>query len=395
MKSYITLLLVFAGFFSSAQDAVFSQFMFNKLYINPAFAGSAGGTEYQLNSRQQWINAPGPLAYTGAYTFNQAAVQTFCPGSGVGMALQLRNSIEGEGILSTHNANFYIGVTKAMYKESKSHNNRLPSIFGYSVKAFQTSFGMSMGIGQKTLDWDRLKFSSQYHPYQGYFRDVSNVNPQNNRSNTIVDPSFGIRSKVAFGEKMTKNLHVLSGGYSLYHLTKPVETFFDIENQMPRRHTAFLFYHFTRGAFKFSNNSHFTSLGIIYDYQLPQSTSTFYVGRQIIPQFYASAGIRHRNFLDIRERSDAGILTINGKFDRTLIGLSYDFTLSTLSMHRTQGTFELSLVYYLGTTVCPEMPWNWKLDKYRRGQRRKKSGQDCVDYLIRSLHRDDFVIFMP
>jgi hypothetical protein len=99
--------------------------------------------------------------------------------------------------------------------------------------------------------------------------------------------------------------------------------------------------------------------------------------------------------LDIRERSDAGILTINGKFDRTLIGLSYDFTLSTLSMHRTQGTFELSLVYYLGTTVCPEMPWNWKLDKYRRGQRRKKSGQDCVDYLIRSLHRDDFVIFMP
>jgi type IX secretion system PorP/SprF family membrane protein len=394
MKYLLALLTLISAFHAKSQDAVFSQFMFNKLYLNPAFAGSAGGTEFQLNSRQQWINAPGPQAYTGAYTFNQASFQTFCPGNGVGMALQLRNSIEGEGILATNNANFYLGVTKQLFKPANNRHVQ-PRLFGYYLRAVQTSFGMSIGVGQKTLDWDRLKFSSQYHPYQGYFRDVSNVNPQNNASNIIIDPSFGVRTKILFGEKSSRNLHLMSMGYSMYHMTRPVETFFSIENHLPRRHTAFLFYHFTRGAQKFENATHFTSLGAIYDYQQPLTTSTFYIGKQIIPEFYMSVGLRHRNFLDLQEQSDAGILTFNGRFDRTLIGLSYDFTLSNLSMHRTQGTVEASLVYYLGTPFCPEVPWPWKWDKYRRGHRKKKTGQDCVDNLIRTIHRDDFVIFMP
>jgi type IX secretion system PorP/SprF family membrane protein len=353
------------AFTARSQDAVFSQFMFNKLYLNPAFAGSSLATEYQLNSRQQWINVPGPYTFTGAYTFNQAAFQTYFPKQGVGMAVQLRNSIEGEGILESNNATFYLSAGKSILDDA-----------GINSK-IQINFGMSFGVGQKSLNWDRLKFSSQYHPYQGYFRDVSNVNPQNNISKIILDPSFGIRGKATF-RNGNKEANLLTFGYSIFHIARPVETFFDIENELPRRHSLFMFYYINNSIFKeFSNKKNMSSIGIIFDYQLPISTSTLIVGQRITKDFYITTGIRHRNFIELNKRSDACLISFNSKFDNTQVGLSYDFTLSHLSILRTQGTFELSFVQ------------NFAIKN--KGKRKF----ECVSDFLSKRFDDEFVIFMP
>jgi len=57
-------LLFLAVLFSSiglkAQyDAMFTQYMFNEMYINPAYAGSKEAMAININHRQQWVSFPG------------------------------------------------------------------------------------------------------------------------------------------------------------------------------------------------------------------------------------------------------------------------------------------------------------------------------------------------
>lgn len=52
--------LVFAVQISKAQyDAMFTQYMFNEMFINPAYAGSKEAMSATLLHRQQWVNFPG------------------------------------------------------------------------------------------------------------------------------------------------------------------------------------------------------------------------------------------------------------------------------------------------------------------------------------------------
>lgn len=64
MKYKIQLVLVFFLVAGSASmkaqyDAMFSQYMFNELAINPAYAGSKEAMSVNLLHRQQWVNFPG------------------------------------------------------------------------------------------------------------------------------------------------------------------------------------------------------------------------------------------------------------------------------------------------------------------------------------------------
>jgi type IX secretion system PorP/SprF family membrane protein len=60
-KSIIFLIIViFSSIRAKAQyDAMFTQYMFNEMYINPAYTGSKDAMAVNLTHRQQWVNFPG------------------------------------------------------------------------------------------------------------------------------------------------------------------------------------------------------------------------------------------------------------------------------------------------------------------------------------------------
>ena len=62
MKKSILIIIValFSVVCANAQyDAMFTQYMFNEMYINPAYAGSKDAMAVNMSHRQQWINFPG------------------------------------------------------------------------------------------------------------------------------------------------------------------------------------------------------------------------------------------------------------------------------------------------------------------------------------------------
>ena len=62
MKKSILIIIVtlFSAICANAQyDAMFTQYMFNEMYINPAYAGSKEAMAVNLTHRQQWVNFPG------------------------------------------------------------------------------------------------------------------------------------------------------------------------------------------------------------------------------------------------------------------------------------------------------------------------------------------------
>jgi len=53
----VACVMVFATF--AQQDPQYSQYMFNQLVINPAYAGSREAISSVIDLRQQWISMPG------------------------------------------------------------------------------------------------------------------------------------------------------------------------------------------------------------------------------------------------------------------------------------------------------------------------------------------------
>ena len=71
MKKIVTVIVIFAFLFkaNAQQDVMVSQYMFNGLFINPAYAGSHKYFSSSLTYRKQWVNFPG-APKTGLLSFD-------------------------------------------------------------------------------------------------------------------------------------------------------------------------------------------------------------------------------------------------------------------------------------------------------------------------------------
>src|SRR3546814_5433445 len=137
----LVLLLAF-GVKNSAwgqQDAQFSQYIFNQIYINPAYAGYREETNVHAFFRSQWTGVPGApqtvsLAFDGALTHKP-----------VGLALQVSEDKLG-----------------AQNRRSAYGN------YSYTIKTGYTSklaFGLGVGFVQLALDGDKLEPYDQGDQY--------------------------------------------------------------------------------------------------------------------------------------------------------------------------------------------------------------------------------------
>ena len=128
---------------SVAQDAQFSQFYANPLYLNPAFAGSVECGRINLNYRNQW-----PSLSNAFVTYNVSYDQNI-PGINSGLGLLVVSDQQGDNALNrTYASGFY------SYKLKVSS----PLLISFGVKA--TYY-------QEKLDWQKFIFSDQISPTTG------------------------------------------------------------------------------------------------------------------------------------------------------------------------------------------------------------------------------------
>ncbi|WP_026231671.1 PorP/SprF family type IX secretion system membrane protein [Neolewinella persica] len=94
----LTFLLLTSGALWAQQDAQYTQFMYNKLGFNPAFAGAVESTNFQVAARQQWLgldDAPTSQVATFNTPLTSAGTGVAARFSRVTIGLEQQYNIEG------------------------------------------------------------------------------------------------------------------------------------------------------------------------------------------------------------------------------------------------------------------------------------------------------------
>ena len=346
------------------QDPVFSQLLLNKNYINPAYAGYSGDFSFDMQSRIQWLRVPSYFAT------NSFSVNAGCSQSRLGFSLQGLNDVRGEGFLQNNQITGAVSVNIPGYL-SRRIRNKL-----FKEKRVIFSTGLSLGAGQRFLNWDRLTFTDQLDVFLGKISQQSLVNPQNEASNIIIDMSAGSRAKVEMGNRGS----YLSGGFAVFHINRPVESFLNSNNRVPLRYTGHTFIHLQTE--KFLNNPQFVSIGWVGNYQQELQTNILLVMRDFGLGFMLGAGWRSERIYIINRTFESILLQFNLRKGNVFLNYSFDITMSSLGIHRTFGTHEIGISYLLdGYNLCNSR------------KIRKRKGGDCF-YLNDDMNnKSNFSIF--
>lgn len=298
----------------SAQDPVFSQFYAAPLQINPAFAGTSFAPRVSLNYRSQWAE------YEGGYKTYSVAYEQSLEELNSGFGVVVMGDDAGNGIYQT---------------------NRFHAIYSYRVRIDRSRairFGVEAGMIQSGLDWNRLVFLDQIDPVNGPTGPGGGPNPSDelrpaSLNNTLLDIGAGLMysSDQAYA------------GLSLKHLNSPDESLLDINNNlgvgMPLRITLHGGFEIPLLAGNNRQNSAFLSPNILLVKQgeFAQVNGGAYFGAG---SFFGGVWYRHTI-----SNSDAAIALVGVRYGVFRFGYSFDMTLNGLSLGRTGGTHELSLMF--------------------------------------------------
>ncbi len=159
IKKHFLTTLLFIGIVSTGamaqQDAQYTQYMYNTLSVNPAYAGSRGQLSFAGLYRSQWVGLDG-------------APETFT----LNLHSPIRNSRLGYGI-SIVNDNIGNGVVQETY---------LDAVVSYTIDVSmdaKLSFGLKAGGNMLSLDFNGLR---------NFDEEVVNQNNIDNR----FTPNFGL-----------------------------------------------------------------------------------------------------------------------------------------------------------------------------------------------------------
>ena len=142
--TFITMLLAIVSY--GQQDAQFTQYMYNTININPAYAGSRGAMSIFALHRTQWVGLD------GAPTTNAASINT-----------------------PINNSNLGLGVSFVNDKIGPTNENTISADLSYTIPTsenFKLSFGMKATANLFNLNVDKLNPADQGDPQ---FQNLRNV----------------------------------------------------------------------------------------------------------------------------------------------------------------------------------------------------------------------------
>ncbi|MCF8303497.1 MAG: type IX secretion system membrane protein PorP/SprF [Bacteroidales bacterium] len=291
---------------AQAQDAAFSQYYANPVYLNPALAGSRICPRVNLNYRNQW-----PSAGKSFVTYNISYDQFIEELSG-GIGVIVQSDQLGEHF----------------------SRNQASLIYSYRLKLspeVSLNAALQGGIRQHQLDWANLVFADQISLPDGTISSGSETPPENTN---LFYPDFS----GGFVFSRNGNTYV---GAAFHHITEPNISFYtqeDIPLNLGITAHAGTLIDLGRKEIQHDEESFALSPNILYRQQgdFHQLNIGTYFNK--FP-FSAGLWLRH-NF----EQSDALIALFGLKYEKLRIGYSFDVTLSSLS-GSTGGAHEVSFAW--------------------------------------------------
>lgn len=310
----------FIGIKSYAQqDAQYSQFMFNRLSYNPAFAGSSDKICATLLGRNQWNQFGGGNVTSDLGSVGRGATPTtilaniHAPIGRFGIGANFNSDELGFSKIVTANATL-------AYKQPIGSNGGV------------LAGGVGVGFVQEGIDGSKLKAIDQNDPKI----------PQGNITSLALDLNFGLY----YTQPQLSIFNNFYAGVSSTHLSAPKLKIYDnagrgFESQYVRH------YYFITGA-EYELNSEFTlNPNIMVKSDLVKTTTD--INATLIWNQHIRGGLSYRTFNDL-------IVMAGYEFPFGLnVGYSYDLTMGKILNYST-GTHEIMLRYCFGLKFPPPVP---------------------------------------
>ncbi len=327
MKKALLSAMAVVGLFVAgwAQDVHFTQYFTSPLTLNPAHTGlTQNDWRASANFRTQWYTVSNNPYVSGTVAFDMPVLRGKLPeGDALGVGLLGLYDKSGTGALQ----NTTLGLSVAYHKA-----------FG-AEKEHLLSFGVQGYLVQKSIQFDKLIFGSQFDPNNPESYLPNSGESFGNADLTYPDFNLGLMYSGRVAERAT-----MYGGFGYYHLTQPEERFLTqgTAAKINARYSAYL-----GGSFEMNEN---TVMYLSTMYQKQGPASEFLLGGAVgfvmnpghdeytrSTIFYLGAWYRY---------GDAIAPYIGFEWSKMKIGISYDVTLSSASnMTSSQGAYEFSAIY--------------------------------------------------
>ena len=165
MKKIIILLYLICVALGSygQQDALYSQYLFNPLALNPAFAGSKGVLSAVLLHRSQW------LGFDGAPTTQSFSIHS-------PLYVKGHSTLIHESTIKRGKSQFWkkIGLGLNIVNDKIGPNNNL-GVFGsyayrLSIGSGTLAMGLRAGLQRYRIDWDEIEYPNFEPDWNGTSR---------------------------------------------------------------------------------------------------------------------------------------------------------------------------------------------------------------------------------
>ena len=322
MKLKIAILLIF---FSGAvafgqQLPIYSQYIYNKLLINPSVAGADGYTTFSFTAREQWAG------YSGAPRTFSAAAQT--------RILKRRISVTQGAVNPSSDGK--VGFGGYIFSDRNGHIYRTGAQFSYAYHTWmrentQLSFGLAANAYHYRIDADRLIFEDPNDPLLNSSLRRGLFVPDVSFGVSVLNPNFSIGISI---DQLFQAAAKIGGGSEAYN-----------DFRIDRHYGFFGSYNFMQGA----DN-------------IIRPSFLFMASEQMLYQ--ADIGItymlRNSFWAGVSYRTTKAVITTVGMSHKNLfIGYAFDFTLFEIQ-RVTYGTHEISLAMKFGDS---SRKYRW-LDRY-------------------------------
>ncbi len=323
-KALFILLIFFCQTLSWAQDAQFSQFYANPLYLNPAMAGGALATRVTANYRNQWPSLD------ASYVTYSVSLDTYLPSINSGLGLIV---MRDQQIFARYNSIDVGGQYAYQLQVSEK-------------VAFRA--GIQASYVNRSINYFGLTFGDQFDKNTGTLIPGKITN----------DPLYLDGSPAAINYlNVSAGGFLYSGrawlGFSAHNLNTPNQSFFKDSSPLPIRFTVHGGLKIplddnTRSGLAAQKNAPDRSISpvVLYKAQgkFDQLDAGVYLTYEPVMFGLWYRGLPIKKYETGINNNDALVFMLGFKQEGLTIGYSYDLTISNLGVS-TGGAHELSLSY--------------------------------------------------